>query len=271
MDGKHVTGEVEEKVCAHCGGTYHGNFCIHCGTKAEEMTFCPVCGLDREEGAAFCHNCGYSYMQEAKKPEEETPDPVVETPKAEPKKPTFNFPRAEEQPKSTPKFSFSHGGMHAPSKATTDNLHLAPQQIYDGQSVASTAPQEEQKPKASRLGGIKNLLCSWLGNLNLVFIVLVIEKYLSSYPFISVVLTLAQFAAITMLFIAFWIRVIAARYMFSEAFEKKLRLSQLVLLPILVLVGVSSFLPSRQAGYVLLPLALGGFIRATYIRKKREK
>ena len=270
MDGKHVTGEVEEKVCAHCGGIYHGNFCIHCGTKAEEMTFCPVCGLDREEGAAFCHNCGYSYVQVVKKPEEETPDPVVETPKAEPKKPTFNFPRAEEQPESTPKFSFSHGGTHAPSKAATDNLHLAPQQIYDGQSVASTAPQEEPKPKASRWGGVVNLLCSWLGYINLILIAFIIETYLNEYPFVGVLLVLGQLALNILLVIAFFIRVIGARYMKSKSFERALRLAQIIILPIVV-VTLVIFNKTDNMLVAMIPLSLGSGILAKIASKKKRK
>ena len=43
-----------DKVCRKCGATFRGHFCSQCGAKAEEeMTFCPVCGVDRESGEFF--------------------------------------------------------------------------------------------------------------------------------------------------------------------------------------------------------------------------
>ena len=268
MDGKHVTGEVHERVCAACGGTFHGNFCIHCGAKAEEMTFCPVCGLDREEGAAFCHNCGYSYMQEEK---QEAPAPVVETPKAEPTtvgQDAYGDAKGGISP--TPKFTFAR------KEGQSNNATSAPQKPKgftraNRQSVSTPASPEQQAPKASRGTALKNLLCSFLGGFNLVLLILVIARYLGNNPLIALVLMLAQIATIVALFIAFVVSVVTGRYMISESFEKKLRISQAVLLPILVLAGISALLPSQQAAIVLFPLALGGFIFATYIRKKNGR
>ena len=51
-------------ICKNCGKEFEGQFCPECGTKANELQKCPVCGKERVDGEKFCANCGYNYIQQ---------------------------------------------------------------------------------------------------------------------------------------------------------------------------------------------------------------
>ncbi len=88
MDEKNISWGGSRKVCPNCNTAYTGNFCPKCGKKAEMLTFCPVCGVDRKADMPFCENCGFSYVGEVQAPiaEEPTPTPQEEQTTREKKK-----------------------------------------------------------------------------------------------------------------------------------------------------------------------------------------
>ncbi len=53
--------------CFKCGTEFEGGFCPECGTRFQEEKHCPQCGALLAGSAKFCNNCGYSFLEPAKK------------------------------------------------------------------------------------------------------------------------------------------------------------------------------------------------------------
>ena len=79
MEEKHIESGAERHICQECGTTFEGHFCHACGAKAQgELTYCPVCGIDRVEGAPFCANCGFSFVVREAEPAHQAPATTAE-------------------------------------------------------------------------------------------------------------------------------------------------------------------------------------------------